>query len=215
MPRLTGPLFSLTARNALGKAVVYSNWRGVQYARQYTTPTNPQSAAQVDIRNIFKTLAFLWKTGGTIFHAPWAAAAAGQPYTDRNRFFKANIPALDGDADCQDFVGSPGFGGALPPTSCGSADGGAQVLNLTPVQPSIPTGWTQVSADAVAFIDGDPTAYVERTPTEGQDAAAPFTAIALSVGTAGTYVWSCWNVMTAPDGTTRYSTPVSGTQVIA
>ena len=50
MVRLTGPMFSLTALGKFGKAIVYSIWKGIQYARMLVTPVNPQSGSQGDRR---------------------------------------------------------------------------------------------------------------------------------------------------------------------
>lgn len=215
MPRLTGPLFSLTARNSLGKAVTYSSWRGIQYARQHTVPSNPQSTAQTEVRNVFKTLNALWLRSGPLARAPWAAAASGQPYTDRNRFMQVNQAALYDQTVMTAFLGSPGVGGAVPPVSVTPSDGGGQLLVLTAVQPTLPTGWTQVAFVGMAFLQGDPQAFIERTPVEGEDTVTAFTVVSLDVGSAGTYVWSAWNELLAPDGSTRYSVATSGTQVIA
>jgi hypothetical protein len=215
MPRLTGPLFSLTARKTLGKAITYSSWRGVQYARQRVVPTNPNTTAQQDSRGLFSTLNALWLRLGPLARAPWEASASGQPFTDRNRFLQVNIPLMSGQVDMQDFVGSPGVGGAVPPTSVTDASGGAGQITLTAVQPTLPTGWTQTSIDAVAFIDGDPTTPLTPLPFEQQDAAAPFTTVAFTGLPTGTYTWSAWNVLLAPDGTTRYSPSLQGVQIVA
>lgn len=215
MPRLTGPLFSLTARKTLGKAITYSSWRGVQYARQRVIPTNPQTTAQTDVRNIWTTLNALWLRLGPLAKAPWVASAAGQPYTDRNRFLQVNMANMNGQVDMQDFEGSPGVGGAVPPTSVVDSSGGAGQLTLTAVQPTLPTGWSQASIDAVAFIDGDPTTPLAPIPFEQQDAAAPYTVVNFTGLPTGTYTWSCWNVLLAPDGTTRYSPATQGVQVVA
>lgn len=57
MAKVTGPLFSMEARGALGKALVFSGWKGVQYVRQFVTPANPQSGAQGDVRLVLGGLA--------------------------------------------------------------------------------------------------------------------------------------------------------------
>ena len=44
MPRLTGPLFSLDARQTLAKTIVYSAWKGLNYAGLKVIPYNPKSA---------------------------------------------------------------------------------------------------------------------------------------------------------------------------
>lgn len=215
MPRLTGPLFSLTARNTLGQAVTYSVWRGIQYARQRVIPSNPQTTAQTNHRNIFITLNRMWLRMPTFGRAPWTAAALGQPFTNRNRFLSANLDAMSGQVNMQQLIGSDGPGGAPPPLTAVSASGGAGQLTITLTQPTLPTGWTQVSSDAIAVIDGNPTTPLTPTPQQQQDAVAPFTSVAFVGLATGTYVWSVWNVMTAPDGTTRYSVALRGTQAVA
>lgn len=212
---VTGPLFSLTARKTLGKTLTYSVWRGIQYVRTRVTPSNPQTAAQTANRNIFTTLNDLWLRMGPLARAPWVASATGQPYTDRNRFIQVNQSALNGDVLMTDFIGSPGVGGAVPPTSATPSSGGAGQLTLTLVQPTLPTGWTQVAARAIAFLQGNPTTPIIITPFEQSDAAAPFTSVAFTGLPTGTYVWAVWNELQAPDLSTRYSVSLEGTQAVA
>jgi len=50
MAKVTGPLMSLSASGAIGKAIVFAGWKGVQYVRQYVIPANPQSEGQGDRR---------------------------------------------------------------------------------------------------------------------------------------------------------------------
>lgn len=50
MAKLKGPLFSLGAAGAIGKAIVYFPWKGLNVAREYVIPANPKTAAQVTQR---------------------------------------------------------------------------------------------------------------------------------------------------------------------
>lgn len=50
MSKVTGPLFSLDARNKLGGAIVYSIWKGVNYVRRLVVPANPKSKDQASAR---------------------------------------------------------------------------------------------------------------------------------------------------------------------
>jgi len=50
--KVTGPLFSIGARGKLGKAIVYSAWKGINVVREYLKPANPQSGDQGDRRTI-------------------------------------------------------------------------------------------------------------------------------------------------------------------
>ena len=50
MAKLKAPLLSLGASGAIGKAIVYFNWKGLDVAREYVIPSNPKSASQVTQR---------------------------------------------------------------------------------------------------------------------------------------------------------------------
>ena len=50
MAKVTGPLMSLDARGAVGKALVFIGWKGIKSVRQWLKPANPQSANQGDVR---------------------------------------------------------------------------------------------------------------------------------------------------------------------
>lgn len=50
MSKVTGPLFSLDARNKLGGAIVYSIWKGRNYVRRLIVPANPKSDDQAQAR---------------------------------------------------------------------------------------------------------------------------------------------------------------------
>jgi len=50
MAKVTGPLFSLDARNAIGKAIVYSYWKGINYVRSRVIPKNPKADDQAEVR---------------------------------------------------------------------------------------------------------------------------------------------------------------------
>jgi len=215
MSKLTGPLFSLTARKTIGKSLTYSGWRGVQYVRTRVIPANPKSTDQVAVRNIFHSLCDLWNRRGALFNEPFLSASKGTPKTDRNLLIALNVPALKGETTLAKFVFSPGDGGALPPLTAVGADGGSQVLNITLTQPTLPDGWTQVAAYGIAIKDGNFSTYVTRTPREGKDDTTPFTSIAINCEEAGTYKWGAYNRYTAPDGSTRHSVALTGSTVIA
>ena len=46
MAKLKGPLFSLGATQQIGKTLVYFPWKGLNVAREYVVPTNPNTAPQ-------------------------------------------------------------------------------------------------------------------------------------------------------------------------
>lgn len=51
MAKLNAPLLSLGASGQVGKAVVFFPWKGLNCARQYVVPTNPQSSKQTTQRD--------------------------------------------------------------------------------------------------------------------------------------------------------------------
>ena len=208
MTVLTGPLFSLTARQTIGSAITYSAWRGIQYARTRVIPANPQTAAQIAVRDVFATLNNLWNRAPTLFRAPWTASAEGQPLTDRNRLIQENVPALQGDANLADFVFSPGAGGAVPPVSA-TFTPGVGTITVVPTAPTLPTGWTIQAGVATAILDGDPSPPLSPTPVSGEDLTTPYS-IVLSGLTAALHRCGVHFRWTAPDGSTRYSTAVIG-----
>jgi len=60
MSKLSGPLFSLSASGQLAKTLVFAKWKGVDYARQYVIPANPNSAAQQTQRGYLETALAQW-----------------------------------------------------------------------------------------------------------------------------------------------------------
>jgi len=65
MALVTGPLFSLTGRQSVGKTLVFYRWRGKNVTRQCVKPANPQTPAQVARRALFTAAAALWRSPGT------------------------------------------------------------------------------------------------------------------------------------------------------
>ncbi len=53
MAKLKAPLLSFGASGAIGKAIVYFPWKGLDCVREYVVPANPKSDAQQDQRGYF------------------------------------------------------------------------------------------------------------------------------------------------------------------
>lgn len=51
MAKVKGALFSMDASGKFGDALVFTKWKGRQVCRQLVTPSNPQTANQVEVRN--------------------------------------------------------------------------------------------------------------------------------------------------------------------
>ena len=95
MAKVSGPLFSLDARGQVGKAIVYSFWKGVNYVRQHVVPNNPQSTEQTAIRDLITDASQAWKLEtspiDTAYKAAYDLAAAGQAYSGFNLYIRDSV----------------------------------------------------------------------------------------------------------------------------
>lgn len=157
MAKLTGPLLSIGARGAIGKTLVAAEWKGQKYMRQYVIPANPRTSAQTAVRDVFRMLNGFWLVAPALSRAPWTQNAVGQRYTDRNKLIQDNIPALNGETDMLNFIGSPGALGGPPleglSVTTGTTPGGVDVSATPGV---VPTGWTLQAVIFQAFPDQNP-----------------------------------------------------------
>ena len=61
MAKVLGPLLSLSASGKFAETMTFAKWKGIPVVRQFVTPANPQTAAQVAHRNLFKAAVEAWK----------------------------------------------------------------------------------------------------------------------------------------------------------
>lgn len=89
MPKWVSPLFS-DIRNALGESVVFSNWKGRGYFRQYVVPANPRTNPQQANRDVMRKLVARWKEiiDTNEKKQAWNSIAADQLITGYNLFVK-------------------------------------------------------------------------------------------------------------------------------
>lgn len=215
MAKVTAPILSGRARGQIGTTQVYASWRGVQYARSYVVPRNPQTAAQTTRRDIFAAISDYWKRASTIARAPWTAAIIGRPLTARNLIIKANLQPMVGELDRQAWTGSPGSGGGVPPTLV-TATGGATPgqLAVTITSPLAPTGWTLQAVQAIAFADGLPTDFIPSplaegeniTPTPGSGDVVTLTGLPSVL-----FVAAGWTLWAKPNGSIAYGASLTTT----
>lgn len=98
MAKVNGPLFSLDARGQIGKAVVFSIWKGINYVRTYTVPKTGVEAEQLAVRDLLSQASIAWKLGSTVgavtldsaYKLAFNTAAAGQAYSGFNLFIKVS-----------------------------------------------------------------------------------------------------------------------------
>jgi len=106
MARLTGPLLSLDASGSIFGTLVYSKWKGLNYARLSVTPYNPKSAYQVGIRDTMSFGVMYFTKGAYVAAAQktwWNTYAEGTNQSGINRFIK-NFVALNYDAATGTFI---------------------------------------------------------------------------------------------------------------
>ena len=96
MAKLKGPLMSIDARGAFAKSMVFGGWKGIQWARMYFIPQNPQTDAQDAIRLIFSQGVQRWQGGGAVVAADWetAAQATGKTLSGFNFFMSEYINSM-------------------------------------------------------------------------------------------------------------------------
>jgi len=215
MAKTTAPLLSFGASGQMGTSIVYSKWKGVPTARRYTTPANPNSTEQQKTRGTFSYLMAVYKLLPAIAQAPWDAYISGKPLMNRNAFSMFNIPPLRGAADNSGFIGSPGNGGAIAPTTFAVADagGGTHHASVTMGAPAVPAGWTITDSVAMALkteASDTGTDYGSVAAASGDDSGN----VTLSTG-AGNWTVSGWFKFQKPDGSIAYGPSKTATVTVA
>ena len=210
MARTTAPLLGFDAQGQIAKTMVYAKWRGVNYARRHVIPANPNTSAQQTTRTTFATLREYWKVMATDGRAPWEAFATGRPFLGLNAFVGENLRVVRGDANMNDFLGSPGARGGLPASSITASTGtGSGEVDLDVVYPTAPSGWTITEFVGVAFPDHDPAVDLVG-PVVVAKVSHPTTTITFTgLGSAVACQASGWIVWTKPNGQTAYSVSVT------
>lgn len=114
------------------------------------------------------------------------------------------------------FIGSPGAGGGLPPTDVALSSPGAGDIDAAFTVPAAPDGWALAGAVAFAFLDQNPSGFFTGVITAGEDTAGPgYTVSLTNVGAAGDYQVVGYLRWTKPDGSFAYSVGLTGQQTVA
>ena len=90
MVKVSAPAMSLDASGSLGKALVFSKWKGRNYVRQLVTPANPKSGGQVGVRAMFKFLSQIWDGLSAGNKATWENRADDLVASTFNAFMSYN-----------------------------------------------------------------------------------------------------------------------------
>lgn len=211
MAKLIGPLLSFGARGQIGKAMVTSTWRGVDYARQYVIPANPRTVAQTAVRSLFAYLREMWKLAPPEVTAAWNSFASGRPFTGMNKWVGENVRVLNGEVDLINLIGSPGSGGGLPPAAFSAATGAAagQIAFDFTVPTDIPQGWVLSKSVAVAVPDADPTGIFTGPFVQEVVSVAPWDGILEGLPPGVNCQVMGWLVWEKPNGALAYSVALS------
>lgn len=78
MAKVSAPLMSLDASGEFGKEIVFSHWKGINYARELVTPENPDTAAQQVIRGYFTDAVNAWHAETSTVRTAWTNYAKDQ-----------------------------------------------------------------------------------------------------------------------------------------
>lgn len=93
MALVNGPLFSLGASGQVGKAIVYSKWKGRDYVREYVIPANPRTMPQIFQRSMLGALSRWWAglASAAGAQSSWAALASAKNISMFNAMLSYNL----------------------------------------------------------------------------------------------------------------------------
>jgi hypothetical protein len=91
MVKLNGPMFSIDASGKLADAIVFSKWKGRNYARSLVTPSNPQSGGQVGMRRMLRFLSQDWTNLGAGQQNSWDDRADDAVISNFNAYIGFNL----------------------------------------------------------------------------------------------------------------------------
>jgi hypothetical protein len=91
MALVNGPLFSLDASGAVGKAIVFTKWKGRNVVREYVSPANPKTIAQQASRVMMRAINLLWHSADSTDRESWVADAAARNISPFNALAGENL----------------------------------------------------------------------------------------------------------------------------
>jgi hypothetical protein len=167
------PLLCLSVLGKLGNKVTYDRVNGQNIVKAYSKPTDPASAAQQNVRGIFRYSSEVWRQSHLLLRTPWAAKYYGTPEGIRTSFIGANLQALAGQQSLTGFVMSPAVGwGMITPAP--TVTPGAGSLLVTINTPVLPAGYLANVGQFLVLLDQDPADQIEAAPNFWHDRRAPF-----------------------------------------
>lgn len=208
MARVSGPVISIGGKGQIGKSLIFSDWRGVKYAKQYVVPANPQTAEQSKTRDVFSYSSDFWRMATADAKKPWTEYAKNRPFTDRNSIIGKNVLSLRGKANNNDLVISPGVRSGPVLVSISAVTGAAAgQINVTATEGTTPTGWTLDRVVWVLVKQQDPTVALIGQVFSSVDTATPFSATVSGLTAGAVYVVGAFPEYTTDTG--RYAAGAS------
>lgn len=107
MVKVKAPMFGFGASGKIAGALVYGNWKGIDVAREYVIPANPQSSGQVTQRGYMTAAVAEWHTTG-------ADALEGADKEAWNRYASVLSKMSGFNAFCKSWVAEKVAGGTPP-----------------------------------------------------------------------------------------------------
>jgi hypothetical protein len=206
MAKTNAPFLSFAGRGQIGKSMVASKWRGINYMRQYVIPANPNTVAQQGVRKLFAYLREMWKLAPPQVQDAWNAFASGRPFTGMNKWVGENVRVLNGMTDLDNLIFSPGAKGGLVPTGVSVTTGStAGTITVTGSAPTAPDGWVFAALCAAAVPDADPTGIFTGPFVYGEDTTSAYSITLSGLGASTPCEVGVWARWTKPDGSTAYS----------
>lgn len=211
MAIMTAPILSFNARGQIGKAVVFSGWKGIKTARQYAKPGNPNTTAQQATRGTFTFVHDAFKWLDARVQAMWLQYAQGKPLTGPTAWAQANIGPLIGKTDLADIIFSKSVNGGFPATGI-TIVAGANQLTITSPTPTVPAGWTVDAMIGVVMLSMAPTGQQEvKISFSGEDDTSPYSVVITGLTTSALYECGVFWRYTAANGKPAYGGSFNGT----
>jgi len=91
MVRLKGPMMSLDASGTLAKTLVFSKWKGINYARRPAIPANPKSGGPLSVRAMMQFRSQYWTSLSVSEKADWETRAAVTNISPFNAYISYNM----------------------------------------------------------------------------------------------------------------------------
>jgi hypothetical protein len=155
MPKLTGPLLSLTAQGSIARTATYLRRAGQNVGRAHAAPSGLPTAAQIGARTLYANLAAEWHVPNDTFQESWTAANIGKPQVAITAFLAKNTRALKGKHNLADLVfGVRAYGGIDTPAFTVTA--GSHSLTIAGAMPDPILDWEAYLTYIYIVKDTDP-----------------------------------------------------------